>query len=156
MKVAVSDSAKALMAEIFKVDETGKPQAEFEILTGPAPGNDILKQHHALKAFPALKAIDDYIDDIVANLGENGKDVGQLMNDWQVLSAHASKVMGQAIYLDTSDRNSWTSIRQSMVHEPGNEKFQSRYSKELRDFWHGNMDRHLELSAPQQYLSPGL
>lgn len=156
MKLSVSDNAKALMVDAFQVDAAGKPLAEFQMKHGPAPRNEVLKQHHCLKAYPVLQAIDVRIDHIVANLGESGHDVGQLMNDWQVLAAHASKVMAQAIYLDTSDRNSWEAIRQTMVHELGNEKFQSRYSIELQKFWHGNMDHHLQPRSPEREASLGI
>ena len=156
MQIPVSDNARALLVEVFEVDATGKPQAEFAMQHGAAPQNEVLKQHHCLKAFPVLQAIDVYIDHIVANLGEKGHDVGQMMNDWQVLAAHASKIMAHAIYLDTSDRNSWESLRQSMVHEPGKEKFQSRYSLELTKFWKGRMDQHLEAISAERETSLGM
>lgn len=156
MKIEPSEHAKTLMVDVFQVGEAGKPAAEFELQHGPAPRNEVLKQHHSLKAYPAILAIDERIESIVASLGQPGKNVDQQIVDWEFLSAHASKIMAQAIYLDTSDRNSWVSLRQTMVHEPGQEKFNSQYSLALKQFWHGNLDRHLEARQPAQDDSPSL
>jgi len=150
MKIEPSENAKTLMTNVFQVDEAGKPAAEFELQHGPAPRNEVLKQHHSLKAYPSILAIDERIGSIVASLGRPGQSVDQQIVDWEFLSAHASKITAQAIYLDTSDRNSWESIRQTMVHEPGQEKCNSRYTLELKQFWRGNLDRHLEALKPSQ------
>ncbi|AXH60135.1 hypothetical protein [Pseudomonas amygdali] len=156
MKIEPSENAKILMVDVFQADEAGKPAVEFELQHGPAPRNEVLKQHHSLKAYPAILAIDERIDSIVASLGQPGQNVDQQIIDWEFLSSHASKIMAQAIYLDTSDRNSWVSIRQTMVHEPGQEKFNSRYTLALKKFWNGNLDRHLEARNPAQDESPSL
>lgn len=143
MKINVSEEARALMVEPFKVDADGKPLVEFKMEYGPTPGRAIKALHHSLKALPSLQSIDIYIDALVENIGKPDTDTGILMNDWQVLAAHASKIMGQAIYLDSHDRNSWQTISQTLIHEPGSEKSQSRYSLQLKSFWKGALEEQI-------------
>lgn len=140
----LSDTAKALMVEPFAVDREGKPVAEFEMACGPAPRREIDTPHHSLKALPFLQAIDDHIDHLVANIGvQDDYNPLQQLAEWEALSAHGSKLMAQAFYLDTADRNSWYTIKQSYIKATG-EQPHYRFAKELKRLWHGALEDYLE------------
>lgn len=150
----LSDTAKALMVEPFREDHEGKPVAEFEMACGPAPRREIETPHHSLKVLPLLQAIDDHIDQLLANIGV-GADYNPLQQlaEWEALSAHGSKLMAQAFYLDTADRNSWYTIKQTYLKTSG-EQTSSRYARELKRLWHGALEDYLEDNKP--LAEPGL
>lgn len=133
-------TANALLVELYKTDAAGKPQALFTIEHGPEPKKAPLVLHHAIMALPALEAIDKRIEGILLSIGKKGQSVADLMDELEILQAHGCKLYGQTIYLDTSDRNSWIAINQHTVHAPNTNSIYGHHAKNLRKFWHGQLD----------------
>jgi len=129
-----------LLVELYTTDDAGKPIALFEIEHGPAPRKAQVELHHANYALPALEAIDKRIDDILLSLGKHGQSVCVLMDEIEILQTHGCKLQAQTIYLDTSDRNSWISISQTMLHSPNKNSIYGHHAKNLRNFWKGRLD----------------
>lgn len=88
------------------------------------------------------------MSELVDSFGQRlAKDAHAAYDELLRLHAHASELFAQAIYLDTSDRNNWETIRAE--YAPGGEPatFSSRYD-DLKQFWKGSLDReHLTESS---------
>jgi hypothetical protein len=130
-----------LLDELFETDAAGTPVTKFQMEVDPGPRKEIKTLHHALYALPKLEAIDARMDEMLTSLGTRGHDVNVIMDEVESLQAHGRKIMAQALYLDTTDRNSWTAIKQSYLHERGNNSVYGGHAKALRRFWHGQLDK---------------
>lgn len=90
----------------------------FEIEAGPAPSRAILEPKHIGVASPVCAEIDDAIRETMdvhlawpASQIPGNMDINEIVHLAHALSEHSRLVAAQAIYLDTADRNSWTTIK---------------------------------------------
>jgi hypothetical protein len=104
----------------FKVDDDGRPTPMFKIHVKEGLRREIINYDHSAYIFPFLKKIDRWVNQQLNKINQSMSQVeaDKLVNECETLNKHAHKLVGQAYYLDTADRNSWQSIKQVILGMP--------------------------------------
>jgi hypothetical protein len=123
--------------DVFEEDETSKPIKMFRIIKDKT-SSCIKEASHCRHALTAVAAIDSEItallDQITSDPAMTPNRANQIIKDAEILHGHASKVVAQAIYLDSDDRNSWQTISQIFIKKPGEQEMLGGLCQALKDF----------------------
>ncbi len=106
-----------VVKEFFETRDNGTPIQKHAIignlvLDGKVVEHDVLTFPHCAEVYGHLKALDRYIDELCRSFADH--DVDQIDATTLHINAvheHGCKLVAQALWLDTLDRNSWTTIR---------------------------------------------
>ncbi|MHD0644750.1 hypothetical protein ACYPKM_03890 [Pseudomonas aeruginosa] len=115
------------LPELFHTDKDGKPIAMFEVKTVDGfnsagyPCKLLVDTPHLKKAEPLILELckkGAAIADHAGEVAESNAEIEAALDRAFRMGRQAYKILGQAYYLDTADRNSWPAIKQSYDISP--------------------------------------
>lgn len=122
---------------MFDHDAEGKPIAKFVIETEQGLRKWIKRPEHSLYVFPRVKELDKKIDGLYISFGRTSRDWRDEWKELTALERELANLIAEAIFLDTADRNSWSSIKS--LYAP--EKVTNFYGVQtMREFWGGHYE----------------
>lgn len=147
------------LKELFETDGTGKPVAKYAIRTeNDANGRSQIKNpDHSVLVLSHLQQMTKEMDRILDEIAEmkgGDESVHISMQRLDDLNLHGQKLLSQAFYLDTADRNDWKTVemvnRKEILVNP---------AKVLSSLWHGQLEIYLDqkVSRPRHdYSNDGM
>lgn len=114
-----------LFKEFFKTDADGKPVARFKINISTSVSASVLNPDHCALIYSHIHEIDKELERLTSFIDNDVDEntLEKLINDIEKLARHGDKLISQAFYLDTKDRNSWATINQTFRERPPGTEF---------------------------------